>query len=126
MVGVGFAIARLHSPVVFGVLGAFAALLPAVGISAVLLPAVVYLAFSAHWGAAIFLAFWGILIIVAEHLLRPLLTSRHGEVSSLATFIGAIGGVAAFGFIGLILGPVLLSLIVALVRITEDMIVRPE
>jgi len=126
MVGVGFAFARLHSPVVFGVLGAFAALLPAVGISAVLVPAVVYLAFSARWGAAIFLAFWGVVIIVVEHLLRPLLTSRHGEVSSLATFIGAIGGVAAFGFIGLILGPVLLSLIVALVRITEDMIVRPE
>ena len=126
LMGIGFAIAGLPSPVVFGVLSAFAALLPVVGITIVFVPATLYLLFEKHWGFAIFLGLWGVGVIIAEHLLRPYITSRHGEVSSLAAFIGAIGGIAAFGFIGLVIGPVILTLIVALLRIGEEMVSRPD
>ena len=57
---------------------------------------------------------------VAENVLRPILTSKHAEVSTLAIFVGAIGGVAAFGILGLILGPVLLSFAVVLVRFAQE------
>lgn len=126
LMGIGFAIAHLPSPVVFGVLSAFAALLPVVGITIAFVPAALYLVFDAHWGFAIFLALWGVGVIVVEYLLRPYISSRHGQVSSLAAFIGAIGGVAAFGIVGLVIGPVILTLIVALVRIGEDMIIGPD
>jgi predicted PurR-regulated permease PerM len=114
-VGVGFAIVRLPSPVVFGVLATIAAFLPA-GAAIVLIPAVAALGVSGRWGAAIFLAGWTAALWILENVLRPLLTAHHAEVSALAVFVGAIGGAAAFGILGLVLGPVVLSFAVALLR----------
>jgi predicted PurR-regulated permease PerM len=118
-VGAGFALVKLPSPVVFGVLGTIAAFLPA-GASAVLVPAVLYLGFAGRWGAAIFLLLWSALLWVVENVLRPLLTAHHAEVSTLAIFIGAIGGAASFGILGLVIGPVLLSFVVALARFAHE------
>jgi predicted PurR-regulated permease PerM len=118
-VGVGFAIVRLPSPVVFGVLATIAAFLPA-GAAIVLIPAVLGLAFSGRWGAAIFLACWTAALWIIENVLRPLLTAHHAQVSTLAIFVGAIGGASAFGILGLVAGPVLLSFIVALVRFASE------
>lgn len=119
IVGIGFAIVKLPSPVVFGVLATIAAFLPT-GAALVLIPAVLYLAATGHWGAAIFLACWTAGMWLSENILRPLLTAHHAQVSTLAIFIGAIGGVAGFGILGLILGPVLLSFIVALARFAQE------
>ena len=116
LIGIGFAIIGLPSPVVFGALAAAAAFIPAVGSAAVLVPAILYLMVVGRWGAAVFLIVWAGLLALGEQLLRPMLTSRHAQVSALAVFIGAIGGVSAFGFIGFVLGPVLISLVVELVR----------
>ena len=118
-VAVGFALAGLPSPVVFGVLATIAALLPA-GAAVVLVPAVLYLAVGGHWGGAVFLAFWSALLIVVENVARPLLTAHRAHVSTLAVFVGAVGGVSAFGVLGLVIGPVLLSFVVALVRFTTE------
>jgi predicted PurR-regulated permease PerM len=118
-VAVGFALAGLPSPVVFGVLATIAALLPA-GASIVLVPAILYLAVSGHWLAAVFLAFWTGLLVVVENVARPLLTAHRAHVSTLAVFMGAVGGVSAFGILGLVIGPVLLSFVVALVRFTTE------
>ena len=118
-VGVGFAIVGLPSPVVFGVLATIAAFLPA-GAAAVLVPAVIYLMFAGRWGAATFLAIWTAAMWVVENVLRPLLTAHRAEVSTLAIFVGAIGGAAAFGVLGLVIGPVLLSFAVALLRFGEE------
>jgi predicted PurR-regulated permease PerM len=119
IVGVGFAIVGLPSAVVWGVLAMIASFLPA-GASLVLVPAVLYLAFEGRWGAAIFLACWMALLWIAENLLRPLLTAHHAKVSTLALFLGAIGGAAAYGILGLVIGPVLLSFVVALVRFAQE------
>jgi predicted PurR-regulated permease PerM len=118
-VAVGFELAGLPSPVVFGVIGTIAALMPA-GAAVVLVPAVLYLAVSGHWVAAIFLAVWSGLLAVVENVARPLLTAHRAHVSTLAVFVGAIGGVSAFGVLGLVIGPVLLSFVVALIRFTTE------
>jgi predicted PurR-regulated permease PerM len=120
LIGVGFAIIGLPSPVVFGALAAAASFIPAVGSAVVLVPAILYLIFVGRWGAAIFLLVWWGLLALGEQLLRPALTSRHAQVSALAVFIGAIGGVSAFGFIGIVIGPVLISLVVEIVRTFTD------
>ena len=120
LVGIAWAIIELPSPVVFGALTALAAFVPAVGMAIVVAPAILYLAAVGRWGAAVFLLVWSLMVSLSENFVRPLLTSRHGEISPLAVFVGAIGGVAAFGLIGLVLGPVLLNLIVALIRLAGD------
>ena len=118
-VGVGFALAGLPSPVVYAVVASIAAFLPG-GAALVLVPGILYLVFTGHWGAGIFLACWAAALAIVENILRPLLTAHHVHVSTLAIFVGAIGGAAAFGILGLILGPVLLSFAVALVRFAHE------
>jgi predicted PurR-regulated permease PerM len=120
LVGIGFAIAGLPSAVVFGVLAAFLALLPAVGAAFVWVPAVLFLAATSQWGWALFMFIWGMAVSVSDNLLRPLLISRQAPVSTLAVFIGVIGGVSAFGMIGVIIGPVLLTVIAALLRFLDE------
>jgi predicted PurR-regulated permease PerM len=122
-VGVGFAIAGLPSPIVFGVLATIAAFLPA-GAAVVLIPAVIYLMIVGHWGTAIFLALWTAAMWVVENVLRPVLTAHRAEVSTLAIFVGAIGGASAFGVLGLVIGPVLLSFAVALLRFAEEEVAK--
>lgn len=120
LVGVAFAIAGLPSPVVFGVLAAVLALLPAGGAALVWVPATLWLALSGEWGWAVFMAIWGLGVTIADNFLRPLLIARHAPVSTLAVFVGVVGGVTAFGPVGLIAGPVLLTFMVALLRFAEQ------
>jgi predicted PurR-regulated permease PerM len=124
-VGIGWALAGLPSPVVFAVLATIASFLP-VGSAIVVVPAVLYLMFTGHWGAAIFLSAWGAGVGVMDNLLRPYLTAKQTEVSTLAVFVGAIGGASAFGILGLVIGPVLLGFIAALLQFAEKGVVGGE
>ena len=114
LVGIGFAIAQLPSPIVFGVLAAIGALLPAGGAALVWAPGALWLFATGEWGWGVFMLVWGAIVSVSDNLIRPLAIRTHAEVSTLAVFVGVVGGVAAFGTIGVILGPVLLTLVVSL------------
>ena len=124
LIGIGFAIAGLPSAVVFGVLTAAMALLPVGGAAIVWVPAIVYLAATSQWGWAFFMLIWGTCVSVSDNLLRPLLISSQAPVSILAVFIGVIGGISAFGIIGVIIGPVLLTIISVLLRFLDDTLSR--
>lgn len=114
LVGIGFAIADLPSPIVFGVVAAVCALLPAGGAALVWVPAALWLLAAGEWGYGIFMLVWGAIVSVSDNVIRPYAIRTHAEVSTLAVFVGVVGGVAAFGTIGVIAGPVLLTLIVSL------------
>jgi len=116
LVAAGFAIAGLPSPVVFGVLAALLALLPLAGTPIVWIPGVVVLAAQGRWGAAIFLAIWGVFTSTIDNVLRPLLAATRARVQTLTVFIGVLGGVSAFGAIGVVLGPLVIALAIALLR----------
>jgi predicted PurR-regulated permease PerM len=120
LTGIGFAITGLPSPIVFGVLATLLSLLPAGGAALVWGPAVIALLAIGSTGMAIFMLVWGVAISVSDNVLRPLLVSHHAPVSTLAVFIGVVGGVSAFGAIGLIAGPVILTLIGTLLRILDE------
>lgn len=83
-------------------------------------PAVLTLALMSQWGWAIFMLVWGVGVSVSDNLLRPLLISSREPVSMLAVFIGVIGGLSAFGMIGIIIGPVLLTVMAALLRFVDE------
>ncbi len=121
LLGVGFWIAGLPSPLVFGVLGIILALVPMVGPALLWIPGAIWLATRGDTSYAIFLALWGSIVVgLVDNLLRPLLISGRAEVPTLAVFIGVIGGLAAFGFIGLFVGPIVLGLLIALFRFELD------
>jgi len=121
LVGIGFWIAGLPSPLVFGVIATLLALIPFVGTSVVWGLGAIYLASQADYGHAIFLAVWGVFVVgLADNVLRPLLIAGRADVPTLAVFIGVIGGLSAFGFIGLFLGPIVLGLLVALFRLETE------
>jgi predicted PurR-regulated permease PerM len=121
LLGTGFAIAGLPSPLVFGVLGALFALVPVVGTAIIWVPGVLWLVAQGQPGHALFMAGWGILVVGSvDNFLRPILISGRVEVPTLAVFIGVMGGLSAFGFVGLFLGPIVLGLLVALFRFTSE------
>jgi predicted PurR-regulated permease PerM len=120
LVGIGFAIAGLPSTVVFGVLTALLALLPVGGAALVWVPAVVFLLATSQWGWALFMLIWGIGVSVSDNLIRPFLISSHAPVSMPVVFIGVIGGLSAFGMIGVIIGPVLLTVLATLLHFLDE------
>jgi predicted PurR-regulated permease PerM len=121
LVGVGFLITGLPSPVVFGALAAVLSLLPVGGTAFVWLPGAIVLLSQGHWGKAVFLAAWGALLVgTVDNLLKPLFISGRAEISTLPVFLGVIGGLAAFGPIGMFAGPVLIALGLAIVRFLEE------
>jgi predicted PurR-regulated permease PerM len=120
LIAISFAIVGLPSPIVFGVLAALLALVPMAGTPVVWVPAVLALAVQERWYAAIFLLVWGGLVATIDNVLRPMLVSGRAQVGTLTVFIGVLGGVSAFGPIGVVLGPLVLALIIALIRFALD------
>jgi predicted PurR-regulated permease PerM len=120
LVGIGFTIAGLPSPVVFGVLAALLAMLPVGGTALVWGPAAIWLFADGRWGYGIFMVAWGFMLAGLDNVLRPWLISGRARISALAVFIGVLGGIPAFGAIGIIAGPVVLSLALALIEFTEE------
>ena len=116
LVAIGFAAVSLPSPVVFGVLASLAALVPMVGTPVIWVPAAIVLAAQGRWGAALFMALWGGFVITIDNFLRPWLVSGRAQIGALTVFIGVLGGVGAFGPIGIFLGPLVLATAIAMVR----------
>jgi predicted PurR-regulated permease PerM len=120
LLGIGFAIVHLPSPVVFAVLAALLSMLPVGGSAFIWVPAAIWLFVDGHWGYGIFLGVWGAMLGALDNFLRPYLISGRAQISALAVFVGVLGGIAAFGAIGIIVGPVLLSLVLALIEFAEE------
>jgi predicted PurR-regulated permease PerM len=121
LIGIGFAIVGLPSPIVFGVLAALFALVPMAGTPVVWVPAAILLAIQGRYGPAIFMLVWGAIVTTIDNFLRPVLVSGRAQVGTLTVFIGVLGGVSAFGPIGIFLGPLVLALAIALMRFVLEM-----
>ena len=124
LIGIGFTICSLPSPVVFGVLAALLSMLPVGGSAFVWGPAAIWLFIDGRWGFGIFMLAWGLMLSGLDNVLRPMLISGRARISALAVFIGVLGGIPAFGAIGIIAGPVVLSLVLALIEFAEE--TRPQ
>jgi predicted PurR-regulated permease PerM len=120
LLGIGFAIVGLPAPVVFGVVGAVLSVVPFGGTALVWAPAVIMLAVQGHYTQAGVLLGIGVVVSTVDNFLKPLLISDRTELPTLGVFIGVIGGLAAFGIIGLFLGPVVIALALALVDFTRE------
>jgi predicted PurR-regulated permease PerM len=80
-------------------------------------PAGLWLLSQGHTGAGIFILLWGLLVVSSiDNVLKPLIISRGSNLPFILVMLGILGGVVAFGFIGVFLGPVLLALGLALLN----------
>lgn len=115
--GVLFAVLGLNAPVFWGVVMAFFALLPLVGSWVVWLPAAIWLVSTGHLGKALVLAAAGALIVGSvDNVLRPALVAGRAQMNGLLMFVSLLGGVAVFGLLGLILGPLVVALTAGLLE----------
>ncbi len=117
--GIGWWIAGLPSPPLAGAAMAVLSLLPVGGTAIVWLPGAIYLFATGHRGSAVFLFAWGVVVasFLADNVLRPMLIRRVEELSTLVVFLGVFGGLAAFGLLGVFIGPVALVLATTLLSV---------
>jgi predicted PurR-regulated permease PerM len=121
LVGIGFTIARLPSPVIWGTLASFASLIPLVGTALVWVPGVIVLVIGGSYGKAVFLLVWSaVLVGMVDNIIRPLLLKKGVELNTLMIFFALMGGVQAFGVLGLFAGPVIFSMTQAVFRILYE------
>ncbi|HCL78835.1 MAG TPA: AI-2E family transporter [Synergistaceae bacterium] len=115
--GIGWWYVGLPSPVFFGALMMILAMIPFVGTPVVWGIGGIYLLLSGQMVAGITLLLWGVLVVsMIDNFVRPVFISGGTKVHTLITFIGVLGGLAAWGFIGLFLGPVVISLFMFLLE----------
>ena len=116
----GLWISGVPQPVLLGVVAGCISVLP-VGAPVVWIPASLWLFTQGQTGWGVFLALYGALgISSVDNVIRPWLISRGADLPLLLTLLGALGGVFAFGFLGLFLGPVLLAVGFSLIRDWAD------
>jgi predicted PurR-regulated permease PerM len=116
---IGYAVAGVPEPIFFGAMTAVASLIPAVGTLIVWVPAGVVLIVMGHAGRGVLVLAWSALVVVgvSDYVIRPKLVGGEGETPAIVTFAALFGGVEVWGLKGLIMGPVLVLLAVAVLRI---------
>jgi predicted PurR-regulated permease PerM len=108
----------IDAPVVWGVVMAMCSLIPVVGAALVWVPAALWLLLSHEVARGVILVIVGVFgISMADNVLRPILLAGRTTASGLVVFLGLLGGAAAFGFIGLVLGPIILVTAGSLLRV---------
>ncbi len=116
LAGLGYWVAGLAAPALWGVITALVSLIPFVG-PVVWIGLSLTLLANGETGAALGLFLWGALVVSwVDNVIRPLVISGPTRIPFLLVFLGVLGGLHAFGLIGLFLGPVLLAVSVAIWR----------
>ena len=115
----GYWILGVPEPAFLGAATALASLLPAVGTMLVWVPVGLFLILTGHVARGVIELVYGGLVVVgfSDYILRPKLVGSSTEMPALFTLVSLFGGIEIFGLVGLILGPVLMSLALAILRI---------
>lgn len=116
--GVGFVLFGLPNPVLWGMVTGLSGLIPGIGTSLVLAPAIIFLFITGPALPAIGLLLWGLLAVgLIDNLLGPKLIGKGMQLHPLIVLLSVLGGIAYFGPAGLFLGPLSVSLLFALLSL---------
>ncbi|MCM5679410.1 AI-2E family transporter [Schlegelella sp. S2-27] len=108
----------LPAPLLWGAVMAFLAILPLLGAAIVWVPAAIALAFEGQWDKALLLTAWGSIVVgLIDNLLYPILVKNRLRLHTVPVFIAVIGGLLVFGSAGVVLGPVVLAVAMALLEV---------
>lgn len=121
LTGLGFYIFGVPNPALWGSLAVIAALIPGIGTSLVLVPGILYLFFASTQLHAIGLFLWALLAVgLIDNFLGPMLVNRGIQIHPFLILLAVMGGLAYFGPIGFIAGPLVVALLVALLEIYKS------
>jgi len=116
-----FWVLGLPSALLWGVVMFFLSMIPSAGAFLVWAPAAVYLAATGAWTRAVILVVWGVLVVGSiDNVLSPRLVGKRTCLHELAIFFAVLGGIQVFGVLGVVLGPVVIAVTLALVEIVRD------
>ena len=132
--GLVFWVLGLPSPVFWGVVIGFLAFLPLVGPWLIWVPAAISLLLNGHTGRGVALLILGLVVVSgADNVLRPILIAGRSQLNGLLVFVSLLGGIQAFGFVGVVLGPLVVATAVGLLkgyreslRMEQDLRATPE
>lgn len=120
---IGLFIAQVPGALFWGAVATVISLLPMIGAAAVWVPAAIYLYVSAAMGKepywhAIFLTIWGVAVVsVIDNVIRPWAMKGKSQLPAIPLLFAVLGGMQAFGFVGLVIGPLVFSLLMSIVDI---------
>ena len=121
LAGIAFAVLGISSPILWGMVTALCALLPVIGTAFVFVPAMGMLIVNGHWIKGVILLVWALAIVhPVDNVLRPYLIGGRAKLSTLYVFFALLGGLKAFGSLGLFIGPLILALTVALFKFLRE------
>lgn len=108
----------LPAPLLWGLVMGLLAVVPMLGAFVIWAPAALFLALDGDWNSALILTLWGMLVVgTIDNLLRPILVGTRLKLHTILTFLSIVGGLILFGPAGFILGPVTLTVTIALLEI---------
>lgn len=118
LVALGFFIFGIPAPIFWGFVGAFFALLPMFGTAIVWVPVAIYMFLTKDLLFFIgFLAYFIIIVSFSDNFLRPLLLKKRINVHSFVILISVLGGIEIFGFFGIFIGPIIVSLLISIIQL---------
>jgi predicted PurR-regulated permease PerM len=125
LAGIVYAALSVPGAVLWATATFFAALIPVAGTFLIWAPIALYLGLTGAVGKALFLVTWGVLVVgTIDNVLYPYLVGDKLRLHTVPTFFAIVGGISIFGASGLILGPLVLALTIAVLdvwwRRTED------
>ena len=126
--GIGFFIFGIPTPLLWGIVMSFAALIPYIGSSIIWLPASLFLIFNGYADfdtaliiKGILLIFYGIFIVgTIDNILKPKIIGERGGLHPVVVLLGVVGGLKLIGFIGVLVGPIILAILVTFIKIYEE------
>jgi predicted PurR-regulated permease PerM len=119
--GIAFAILGIGSPVLWGVIMALLSIIPAVGPAFVWLPAAIFLFTGGQVVSGIVLVLIGTLVIgLVDNFLRPLLVGRDTKMPDYLILLSTLGGLAAFGLAGVVIGPIIAAFFLSIWAMAEE------
>lgn len=127
LAGIGFAVAGVRFSVVLGFATAFLALIPFIGAAALWLPIGVYLFLKGWVVQGIGVLLWGGLVVsMVDNFLRPFIIGEKAKLPIVFLFFGTLGGLQAYGPIGLLVGPLTVASVLAFAKIYGEQMARTE
>ncbi len=118
LVGLGFWFFELNSPIFWATIASFFALIPMIGTAFVWVPGVLYLYSQQDYLSAILLLLYGgVVISLSDNFIRPFLIKQKIKVHSFLILLSILGGLEVFGFIGIFLGPIIISLLITIFQL---------